>query len=118
MRDIGRCGTPIALIVMGGLFNFGAIRGNLKAIAVGVVVRLIVVPLVMIPISVAMGFRGAAMVGLMCAFIAPCATSSFNLASAMDSDADLAAQLVVFTSLFSLVTVFCWIYLLSRMGVF
>ncbi len=117
VRDVGRCGTPIALIVMGGLFNFGAIRGNLKPIAVGVVARLILVPLLMIPVSVAFGFRGAAMVGLMCIFIAPCATSSFSLASAMDSDADLTAQLVVFTSLGSLVTVFCWIYLLSGMGV-
>ena len=36
----------------------------------------------------------------------------------MDSDADLAAQLVVFTSLCSLVTIFLWIYLLNSMGIF
>ncbi len=117
IRDIGRCGTPVALLVMGGLFNFGAIRGNLRPLAAGVAARLLLVPAILIPIAVKMGFRGAAMVGLMCIFIAPCATSSFNLASAMDSDADLAAQLVVFTSLFSLLTIFCWIFALSRMGV-
>lgn len=118
VRDIGRCGTPIALIVMGGLFNFGAIRENVKPIAAGVFARLVLVPAVMVPLSAALGFRGAAMVGLMCIFIAPCATSSFNLASAMDSDADLAAQLVVFTSLCSLATIFCWIFALGRMGLF
>lgn len=64
-----------------------------------------------------LGFRGPALVGLACVFMAPSATSSFNLASAMDSDADLAAQLVVFTSLFSLGTVFCWVFVLSGMGV-
>lgn len=117
IRDVGRCGTPIALIVMGGLFNFGAVRGNLKAIAAGVVTRLVLVPLVMIPIALWAGFRGPALVGLACVFMAPSATSSFNLASAMDSDADLAAQLVVFTSLFSLGTVFCWVFVLSGMGV-
>lgn len=116
VRDIGRCGTPIALIVMGGLFNFSSIQSNIKPIAVGVLARLVLVPAIMVPVSVALGFRGAAMVGLMCIFIAPCATTSFNLASAMDSDADLAAQLVVFTSLCSLVTIFCWIYALSKMG--
>lgn len=116
VRDIGRCGTPIALIVMGGLFNFSSIRSNLKPIAVGVLARLVLVPAIMVPVSVALKFRGAAMVGLICIFIAPCATTSFNLASAMDSDADLAAQLVVFTSLCSLVTIFCWIYALSKMG--
>lgn len=117
LRDLGRCGTPVALIVMGGLFNFGAIRDNLKPIAVGVVVRLLIVPAIMIPITVSLGFTGPAMVGLMCIFIAPCATTSFNLASAMDSDADLAAQLVVFTSLCSLFTIFGWIFLLTQQGV-
>lgn len=116
-RDLGRCGTPIALIVMGGLFNFGAVRSNLRTIAVGVAVRLILVPLVMVPLAVLAGFRGASMVGLACIFIAPCATTSFNLASAMDSDADLAAQLVVFTSLCSLATIFVWILVLSQAGV-
>lgn len=116
-RDLGRCGTPVALIVMGGLFNFGAVRCNLKPIAIGVVARLVVVPAIMVPIAVFLGFRGAAMVGLMCIFIAPCATTSFNLASAMDSDADLAAQLVVFTSLCSLISIFLWIFGLSQMGV-
>ena len=117
IRDVGRCGTPIALIVMGGLFNFGAIRQNLKPICVGVIARLVVVPMIMVPIAVWMGFRGASMVGLMCMFVAPCATTSFNLASAMDSDADLAAQLVVFTSLFSLLTIFLWIFGLSQLGI-
>ncbi len=117
VRDVGRCGSPMALLVMGGLFNFGAIRGNLRPLAVGVATRLLLVPAILVPIAVRMGFRGAAMVGLMCIFIAPCATSSFNPACAMDSDADLAAQLVVFTSLFSLATIFGWIFILSRLGV-
>lgn len=116
-RDLGRCGTPVALIVMGGLFNFGAVWSNGKAIAVGVLARLVLVPLILIPIAVRAGFQGASMVGLACVFFAPCATTSFNLASAMDSDADLAAQLVVFTSLCSLGTIFLWIFILTQMGV-
>mgnify|MGYP000831382188 CR=1 FL=1 len=72
----------------------------------------------MIAVTIALGFRGADFIALMCIFIAPCATTSFNLASAMDSDADLAAQLVVFTSLVSLGTIFMWIFMLSRMGIF
>lgn len=117
-RDLGRCGTPVALIVMGGLFNFGAVKDNLKPIAVGLVSRLVIVPAVLIAVTIALGFRGAEFIALMCIFIAPCATTSFNLASAMDSDADLAAQLVVFTSLFSLLTIFLWIFGLSQLGIF
>ncbi len=117
-RDLGRCGTPVALIVMGGLFNFGAVKHNLKPIAVGILFRLLIVPAIMLAITIPMGFQGADFIGLMCIFIAPCATTSFNLASAMDSDADLAAQLVVFTSLCSLGTIFMWIFLLSKLGMF
>ena len=101
-RDLGRCGTPVALIVMGGLFNFGAVYENVKSIMTGVICRLIIVPAILIPISIWLGFRGGDLIGLMCIFVAPCAITSFNLASAMDSDADLAAQLVVFTSVVSL----------------
>jgi len=117
-RDLGRCGTPVALIVMGGLFNFGAVKSNLKSIAVGILFRLLIVPAILVSVTVWLGFRGADFIGLMCIFIAPCATTSFNLASAMDSDADLAAQLVVFTSICSLGTIFMWIFVLSQMGIF
>ncbi|MCI9163167.1 MAG: AEC family transporter [Lachnospiraceae bacterium] len=117
-RDLGRCGTPVALIVMGGLFNFGAVRSNIKPILAGCIARLVIVPAILVAATIALGFRGADFIALMCIFIAPCATTSFNLASAMDSDADLAAQLVVFTSLFSLLTIFLWIFALSRLGIF
>jgi len=117
IRDLGRCGTPVALIVMGGLFKFGEIKNNIKPIITGVVSRLILMPCIMVPIALKLGFTGAGMIGLMTVFIAPCATTSFNLASAMDSDADLAAQLVVFTSLVSIVTIFAWIFVLSQLGV-
>ena len=117
-RDLGRCGSPVALIAMGGLFNFSSIKDNLRPIINGVLSRLLLVPALLIPLTVCLGFRGSAFVALMCIFIAPCATTSFNLASQMDSDADLASQLVVFTSVCSLFTIFLWIYGLSRLGLF
>lgn len=117
-RDLGRCGTPVALIVMGGLFNFGAVYDNIKSIITGVVFRLIIVPAILIPVSIWLGFRGGDLIGLMCIFVAPCAITSFNLASAMDSDADLAAQLVVFTSVASIFTIFIWIFTLSQLKLF
>ncbi len=116
-RDLGRCGTPVALLVMGGLFNFSSVRENLKAISVGVLVRLVLLPAILVPAVAAMGFRGADFIALMCIFIAPCATSSFNLATQMDSDGDLTSQMVVFTSICSLLTIFLWIYGLGSAGI-
>lgn len=117
-RDLGRCGTPVALIAMGGLFNFGSVKSNLKSLVVGCAARLVVIPAILLAITIAAGFRGAELVGLMCIFIAPVATSSYNLATQMDSDGDLTSQMVVFSSVFCLVTVFLWIFFLSNLGVF
>ena len=115
-RDLGRCGTPLALIAMGGLFNFASVSENTRDITAGCLVRLVIIPALLIPLAVWLGFRGSELVALMCIFFAPCATSSFNLACAMDSDADLTSQLIVFTSLFSLVTIFVWIFTVSSFG--
>ena len=95
-RDLGRCGTPLALIAMGGLFNFASVSENTRDITAGCLVRLVIIPALLIPLAVWLGFRGSELVALMCIFFAPCATSSFNLACAMDSDADLTSQLIVF----------------------
>ena len=115
--SVGRCGTPIALLVMGGLFNFGVIRQNIRATAIGCATRLILIPVILLPIATLFDFTRTGMIGLMSIFIAPSAVTSFNLACAMDSDSDLASQLVVFTSLFSLGTIFGWIFILSHMHI-
>ena len=117
-RDLGRCGTPLAMIAMGGLFNFGSVRGNLRMIVSGSLVRLLVVPAIFLPLSIALGYRGPQLVALMALFFAPTAATSFNLAGAMDSDADLTSQIIVFSSLASLLTIFGWIWLLGSLGLF
>ncbi|WP_290878863.1 AEC family transporter [Anaerotruncus sp.] len=116
VRDLTRCATPLTLIVLGGLFNFGAVRGNLRQIAAAVVCRLVVVPALALPVCIWAGFRGVELVGLVSMLIAPTAASSFNMAQSMDSDADLAGHLVVFTSLFSVLTMFLWIFGLGAAG--
>lgn len=116
LRDLSRCGTPVALIIMGGLFDFGAIGANLRSIIIGVVSRLILVPALLLPLLIRSGFQGADFVGPLCVLIAPCANSSFALACTMDSDTDLTSQRIVFSSIASLGTIFGWVYLLSCLG--
>lgn len=117
IRDLGRCGSPIALITMGGLFNFTSIKGNRKTILFGTIMKLLIIPLIFIPITIKLGFTGPAFVGLMSIFIGPCATSSFNLASMMDSDADLTGQIIVSTTALSMLTIFAWVFILDLIGV-
>lgn len=56
------------------------------------------------------------MVALMALLASPTAVSSFTMAQQMDGDAELAGQLVVFGSLFSILTIFLWTFLLKQIG--
>lgn len=71
----------------------------------------------MLPITIWMGFRGVELVGLMGMFVAPTAVGLLQpLAHAMDADYDLAGHLVVFGTMFSVVTIFFWVFGLGYLG--
>jgi predicted permease len=116
VSDISGIATPLALVVLGGSFTFTAVKGNLKQIIMGVAGRLLIVPLIFIPLSILMGFRGTELVTLMVLFAAPTAVSSFTMAQQMGADSDLACQLVVFDSTLSLITIFLWVFSLMQFG--
>ena len=65
-----------------------------------------------------LGFRGEALACLLIASGAPTAVSSFSTAQVMGGDGELAAQIVIISSVLCIFTLFCWIYLLSSLGLF
>ena len=81
-----------------------------------VALRLVLVPAGVIPLAALCGFRGQEMCALLILFAAPVAVSSYPMAVAMDADGDLAAQLVAYSTLLCLPTIFLWTLLLNSMG--
>lgn len=118
ISSIAGISTPLALILLGASFNFSSVKGNLKQILIGVLGKLIVMPLVFIPIYLAAGFRNVELAALVVMIGAPTAVSTYTMATKMDADDTLAAQLVVFDSIGSIVTMFLWIFILKQMGMF
>ena len=106
----------MALVILGATLEFGSVRGNKKYLAIGIIGKTVVVPLVMIPIAVLLGFRDISLLAITILFAAPTAVSSFTMAEAAGHDGELAAQQVVFSSVVSLFTVFLWIFALRSMG--
>lgn len=109
---IARSATPLALLVLGGQFDFQKISGYRKALVIGVVGRNIVAPIIGIGIAGILTGMGildfgpevfAAMIAL---FATPVAVASAVMAEAMDNDGQFAAQLVVWTSLISVISLF------------
>lgn len=114
--DFASVTTPLALIVLGGTFRFSAYHKFLKPLVIGVLGRLVIVPGIGVPIAIYLGFRGAPLMGLLAMLGSPTAISSFPMAEQMGGDGELAGQLVVFTSAFSIITIFLWIFCLKQWG--
>lgn len=116
LLDLSKVATPLALVILGGSFEFTAIRGCLKQVLIAVLGRLVIVPSIFIPISIFAGFRDIELATLLIMFSAPVAVNSFTMADQMGADSELAGQIVVLSSTFALFTIFFWIYIVKTLG--
>ncbi len=117
LESMSKVATPLAFIVLGGTFKFKRIYTNLSYLFAAVLGRLIFFPGIIFSLALLSGFREEALVALIGAAASPTAVSSFSMAMEMDADEELAGQIVVFTSILSIATIFLWVLLLITMKV-
>lgn len=112
--------TPLALLVLGGQFELSAVRQLARPIAIGTIMRLIVVPVLGLSAAYLFfpGFGGAEYASFVALFGTPTAVSGAVMASEMGGDGELAGQLVVWTTLGSAFTLFFFVALLRAVGIF
>lgn len=116
LLDLAKVATPLALVSLGGFFDFGDTRRYLKQLTIIVIGRLVAVPAIFLPIFIAMGFRDVELMALATMLGAPIAASSFIMAQQQGADGDLAAQAVVYTALFCILTIFIIIFTLKQLA--
>ena len=115
VQDLSGLTTPLSFLSIGVTLKLGAVEKK-KYLASGILLRLILVPALIIPLAALCGFRGQEMCALLILFAAPTAVSSYPMAVAMDADGDFAAQMVAYTTVLCLPTIFLWTLLLNTMG--
>lgn len=118
VEDIAGLATPLALFVLGGSFAFSKIGKNLRQLSIMLMGKLIAAPAIFVTLAALLGFRGAELASLMVAFAAPAAVNSYTMAQQMGGDAELAAQHVVFSSAFSVITIFGMVFLGKQLALF
>ena len=117
--DIGKIASPIAIFALGGLFEFSQVSESKKELTIVLIGRLIVVPFIMLFIGYkVLNFDKEVMAVLIGLFAAPVATSSAVMAKEMKNDGDYANQIVVWSTLLSMITIFVSIYVFRILGVF
>ncbi len=119
---IARVASPLALLVLGGQFDFKKIQGYRKQIVIGVMGRNLLAPLIGVGSAVLLHKAGIVYFdeGVFASFIAlfgtPVAVASAVMAEEMGSDGQLAGQLVVWTTLFSIVSIFIEVFAVRAIG--
>jgi predicted permease len=114
--------TPLALLVLGGQFVFSAVKELKKEIIISTACRLVLAPAIGITGAYLMNRNGLINCGpaeypaLVALFASPVAVSSAIMATEMKNDEQLATQLVVWTTLFSALTVFLIVCILMALG--
>ena len=121
-KDIKSIASPFALLLLGGQFRFSAVKALWKEVAAGTVFRTVAAPLLGVGGAVLLGSWGVLQCGtaeypaLVALFGSPVAVSSAIMAREMHNDEQLATQLVVWTSVVSVVTVFLTVCLMMSLG--
>ncbi len=118
VSDLSIIATPLAFVILGASFSFGETGRCVRDLCITLGAKLVTYPLLFIALAILMGFRDAHLAVLLTVFGSPIAVSSFTMAQQMGGDDKLAGQLVVFSSLLSVFTMFLFIFGLKELAFF
>ena len=108
--------TTLALVILGANLKFEELKKNSRTISMVLIIRLILLPVVMVAFAYGIGLRGVELFLILMIFGTPVATSSYPMAQNMGGDGQLAGQLVFVSTVASLLTIFLFIFAMSRLG--
>ena len=118
IKNVASIASPFALIVLGGRFKFASVKTLASKIILGTVLRIVVTPLLTLSVGYMLGFRTTEFPTLIALFATPVAVSSVPMAVEMKQDGELSGQIVVWTSLFSILSLFVIIIICTYIGIF
>ena len=114
--SVSSLATPLALIGLGAGFEGRKALREIKPTIICTVVKLLVQPLLFLPLAAYMGFRDEKMVALLIMLGAPTTVSCYIMAKNMGHEGTLTSSVVVATTFLSSVTITFWLFILRSFG--
>ncbi len=111
--------TPLALIAIGGQFTLQRVKTFRRALTIGLIGRIVVVPTFVFTTAYLLSdwidftHTWSSMIAI---FASPVAVASVAVAKGMDSDDELASQVVIFSTLSSIFSLFIVIVIFRGLG--
>ncbi len=117
VQYFSKASTTLALITIGASFSFSELKGRINIAACATVLKTVVLPgAFMLLTHKLLGFEGVHLGIVLIVFGTPTAISSYIMAKNMHSDASLANQIVLLSTLCCMFTIFLFSFALRRMG--
>ena len=109
---------PLALIGIGSSLSFSSIRQDRTISLVATLLKTIIMPVVCTFVAILVGFRGQELGILYFLFAAPTAIASYIMAHALGSNGRLAGNIVIMSTMVSMITITIGIYILRSLNYF
>lgn len=104
--------SPLALVALGAGFEGKKALKKIKPTLCASAIKLLILPMIFLPIAVHMGFRTEKLVALVIMLAAPATPSCYIMAKNMNNDDVLTSSVIVTTTLLSSVTLTFWVFIL------
>ena len=116
VNSVAQMATPLALIALGAGFEGRKALAKMKPTLWASAIKLVIQPLIFLPVAAYLGFRGEKMIAILIMLAAPATPSCYIMAKNMKNDGVLTASIVVMTTLLAAFTLTGWIYILRVMA--
>ena len=116
VNSVAQMATPLALIKIGAGFEGRKALAKIRPTIAASMIKLVVQPLIFLPVAAWMGFRGEQMIAILIMLASPTTPSCYIMAKNMDNDGVLTASVIVMTTLLAAFTLTGWIFILKTVG--
>lgn len=114
ISDIASLAVPLALISIGVNFKPENLKGRIGTAFFGMCIKNIILPAIALTVAILIGIRGISLAMILIAFGSPTSVASYVMAKNMHGDHELAGQILLLTTVCSLVTMFVFIFILKQ----
>lgn len=116
MDNLAGLATPLALLGLGAGFEGRKALKQLAPTSVVTFIKLVLLPVIFLPLAIAMGFTGEKLVAILVMLGSPTTVSCYIMAKNMKHEGVLTSSAIVATTFLSSVTLTVFLFLLRSMG--
>ena len=114
LDSVSATATPMALLAIGASFRFSEAGKKFVPALFASVIKLFVLPAIVVPTAIALGFEGASLVAILVMSGAPTTVTCYIMAKNMNNDHVLTSAIVMLTTLLSALSITLWVFVLKH----